>query len=387
MTTNTGPLRTLEPLFHRAPNAHNTQPWHLRYASGVVEVGWQERYELGPSDPVHRDLRLSLGAFVESCLVVCGDMGVAVRFVADYNPGSRRIGRLMDTSEPNRTRFTAADVAARRAWRGRWTPEPIPDDLLDELTAITAVRGGRLVALDCAPLRPLLTEASRWFVADPGILAELRKWSRLNPRHPDYHRDGLSDVALALKWYETVGMRAALRRKRSRPHHFGLRAALANGQAKAFDGDGSVLVLLGPVDTDEAGEVRFGRLVQRLWLLLARHGFAAHPQSHLIDCPATAGAVAELTAAVDERPLWIARVGRPDPHRANRVPLSARRLDPHGEHGNGNGNGNSQRKAKKNDLATTIGNDSRTGKRQDRTGGQRGRHRDRRSHRERRRAT
>ncbi|WP_250289706.1 hypothetical protein [Frankia sp. CiP1_Cm_nod1] len=72
--------------------------------------------------------------------------------------------------------------------------------------------------------------------------------------------------------------------------------------------------------------MEFGRLVQRLWLTLARRRLAAHPQSHLIDCPATVGPLLELTAAVAERPLRITRAGRPDPEQLRRVPLPARRV-------------------------------------------------------------
>ncbi len=325
----TDQLRALEPLFHRAPNAHNCQPWALRYPSGAmdtVEVGWDGRYELGPSDPVRRDLRLLLGAFVESCLVVCGAEGVAARFVADHDAAGRRVGRLVAAPEPALTPFTVADVVARRTWRGRWADEPLPPEVTDELVALTAAAGGRLVTLDSAVLYPLLLEASRWFVANRDILAELRQWSRLSSRHPDYQRDGLSDVALALTRVEVWGLRTALRRRHPQPRRHGLRNALAQGQARPFRGGGPVLVLLVPAGTDAAGEVEFGRLVQRLWLTLTRQGLAAHPQSHLIDCPTTLGSVLALTSAVAERPLWIARVGRPDPERLRRVPLSARRV-------------------------------------------------------------
>jgi hypothetical protein len=407
-------FRALEPLFQRAPNAHNTQPWRLHDVPGAVEVRWDEADELAPSDPVHRDLRLSLGAFIESCLTVCAAQGVAARFVADYDPGDRRVGRFVGAHTPAPTTFTVAEIAARRTWRGRWMAEPPPDDVLESLAALAAAGGGRLVTLDCRLLHPLLSEASRWFVSDHGILGELRTWSRLTRRHPDYQRDGLTDVALALRRYETWGMRAALRRARpsarrqGRHRHgsrryglrwYGLRAALASGQAKAFRGDGRVLVLLVPSGTDETGEIEFGRLVHRLWLLLTRHGYAAHPQSHLIDCPTTLGPVRELAAAGGgEQPLWIARIGRPDPRRAQRIPPSARRVplpdrystDEDHIHPNRVGStpgsidtGNPDDGGPSPNTAAASDDD---GDQSDPPRSQRGRHRDRRSRRERRQA-
>jgi hypothetical protein len=180
--------------------------------------------------------------------------------------------------------------------------------------------------LESAALYPLLQVASRWFAADPGIWAELRQWTRLSRRHPDYRRDGLTDVALGLSKPEAWGFSAALRRTGPRSRPWGLRAAVAQGQAKAFRAAGPVVALLVPAATDEAGEVAYGRLVARLWLILTRYGLAAHPQSQLLDCPDTAGLLAERAGAQDEHVLWVARVGRPDPGLAEGVPFSARRV-------------------------------------------------------------
>jgi hypothetical protein len=72
--------------------------------------------------------------------------------------------------------------------------------------------------------------------------------------------------------------------------------------------------------------VDLGRTMLRMWLELTRSGLAAHPQSHVIDCPDTSERLARLAGAVDERVMWVARVGRPDLDRTRTFPISARRL-------------------------------------------------------------
>ncbi|RQX56745.1 nitroreductase, partial [Micromonospora chalcea] len=78
-------FRALEPLCWRAPSAHNTQPWRLRYERWAITVGWDPADTLPAGDPTGRDLRLSLGAFVETCLIVAADAGLRLDWAADHD--------------------------------------------------------------------------------------------------------------------------------------------------------------------------------------------------------------------------------------------------------------------------------------------------------------
>jgi hypothetical protein len=110
-------LTELEPDFWRAPSAHNTQPWVLRYHDSSVEIGWDPAYALAASDPTGRDLRLSLGAFAETCLIVCANAGLAVGFRPDLTEPARRIGHLVAATQPYATPFTTEDVRRRTSGR------------------------------------------------------------------------------------------------------------------------------------------------------------------------------------------------------------------------------------------------------------------------------
>lgn len=310
----------------RAPSAHNTQPWTVT-SSVAQEIGWNDDSTLGPSDPAGRDHRLSLGAFVETCLILCTAQGRGAEFLPAYDAEQRRVGYLVGTSTAYRTEFSAADVRARHTWRGTWQTGGPDIDLLARLHRTARLGGARLARVPCADARGLLVDASRWFFNDPDIVEELRVWSRLNPQHSRYLQDGLRDKALGLSGPEAAGLRAAIHPAvQHLGHRVGLPAILAGAQGKAFDGAGSVLVLLGPSGVGAAGEIDLGRTMLRLWLELTRHGFAAHPQSHIIDCPDTSERLADLVGAADERVLWVARVGRPEIDSARTFPISARRL-------------------------------------------------------------
>ncbi|NRQ40155.1 hypothetical protein HII36_51280 [Nonomuraea sp. NN258] len=292
-------LRALEPDFWRAPSAHNTQPWTLTYTGDEAAVGWDPARALPISDPTGRDLRLGLGAFVECCLIVCADAGLAVGFTPDPGPG--RVGVLRRADEPYETRFTTADVRARGANRGAYHPGRLPDDLLASLA------GTRRLA--CADLADLLFLADLGQFGDPEVTRELRDWMRLTPRHPRYRLDGLTDRALALGPAEAAGLRAslalypALRR-------LGLPRLLAAAGRGLLDYDGDVLVLVGSSDADE--QVEQGRLLMRHWLTLSGLGYTTHPLSQIIDWAPTRAVLADRLGVPDPAALLhIARVGRP----------------------------------------------------------------------------
>ncbi|GAA3715007.1 hypothetical protein GCM10022224_095880 [Nonomuraea antimicrobica] len=290
-------LRALEPDFWRAPSAHNTQPWTLTYAGDEAAVGWDPARALPISDPTGRDLRLSLGAFVECCLIVCADAGLGVAFRPD--PGPQRVGFLYAAGRPYETPFTTADVRARGVNRGEYHAGRLPEELAATL------EGTR--RLPCRDLADLLHAADLHQFGDREVTRELRDWLRLTRRHRRYLLDGLSDRALALTRAQTLGLRAslalypALRR-------LGLPRALAGASRGLLDYDGDVLVLVGPAD----GEVETGRLLMRHWLRLSALGYTTHPLSQIIDCAPTRRELAARLGVADPRTLLhVARVGRP----------------------------------------------------------------------------
>ncbi|MFF5216538.1 nitroreductase [Micromonospora sp. NPDC000442] len=313
-------FRALEPLCWRAPSAHNTQPWRLRYEPGAIHVGWHPAHTLPAADPTGRDLRLSLGAFVETCLIVAADAGLRLEYVADHDERHHRVGRLRPAWCRYPTPFRTTDVWERRTDRGHFAGGPARDTLA-AVDAVARQTGGGVRAVPYPDrLGALLRAADRRLYADPAVVAELRRWLRLDPTHPDYHTDGLNDHCLALSRTTATGLRAALAAYPVlRP--LGLPRLLAAADDPLARG-GAVLVLVGPADLDRPGQVEFGRVLLRVWLALHTTGLAAHPLSQLIDIATTRTALGALLDVAPDRLLHVARVGRP----TRPAPRSARRL-------------------------------------------------------------
>ncbi|MFE3452530.1 hypothetical protein ACFXJ8_26770 [Nonomuraea sp. NPDC059194] len=302
-------LRALEPDFWRAPSAHNTQPWTLTYADTEAVIGWDQDRCLPTSDPTGRDLRLSLGAFVECCLIVCASAGLRVAFRPDPGPG--RVGVLYGAAQPYQTPFTTDDVRRRGTNRGGYHPGRLPGDVVERLRGHDPHGQAEVRRLACRDLADLLHAADLHQWDDPAVTGELRAWLRLTPRHPRYPLDGLTHKTLALSGAETVGLRAALAAYPAL-RRLGLPRLLAGAARGLLDYDGDVLVLVGPVEEPVEEQVELGRVLMRQWLALTALGYTTHPLSQIIDCAATRERLAaKLGVADPETLLHVARVGRP----------------------------------------------------------------------------
>jgi hypothetical protein len=297
-------LQRLEPLFWRAPSAHNTQPWVLDYGPDRIGLGFDPARHLDAGDPTRRDLELALGAFVETVLIAAAAEGVGLGFDDDaFIPGPvyespfeaddlrhRQTSRL-----PYESRLTDAELAAARA-------ELLGDERLDELPA--------------QDLRDLFLVADRHVYESPEVVAELRRWLRLRKSDADYGRDGLTYEALALSPLEARLLGVALRPVPLRAacalrlHH-----AFASSSASVLR-SGSALVL------SSSGDVRAtGRTLLRVWLALSALGCFTHPLSQLIDFEPTERELARrLRIEAPRRVLSVFRAGHsPAPVRSARL--------------------------------------------------------------------
>jgi hypothetical protein len=319
-------FRGREAVCRRAPSAHNTQPWVLRYGDDEVAVHWDPARALPDSDPTERDLNLSLGAFVEACLITAADAGLPVTAVVDVDAGERRVARLVRAEQAYPSVFSAAALERRRCARGEYHPGQLAPAVLDEVgsRADLGDTGARLRAVPCRELAALLTRADRWMFGTPALVRELREWLRLSPGHPRYAVDGLTYEAMALSRAEAAGLAATLAPAvYPVARRLGAPALLAAASQGLLRYDGSVLVLTGTVD-GPADLIGHGRALLRTWLALGERGLAAHPLSQLIDCAATAQALRDLLQlGPDESPLAVFRVGRSveEPVRSARLPV------------------------------------------------------------------
>jgi hypothetical protein len=325
-------FRTLEDHCRRAPSNRNTQPWRLHYEPDRISIHWVPERTLPHTDPHQRDLFLSLGAFLETCLIVAADAGLAVRPSIHVDQADCRAARLLPADTPYPTPFTTSTVEARRTSRGPHRPGPLTGSELgaarDQLTPLPFAR---LIHLHTRELAVLNSRADRACYRDPSAVAELRQWLRLTPRHPRYTLDGITERALGLARWRAVVLTVCFAASiHPIMRHLGLSRLLAAAHHSLLRYDGSVLVLVGDTNTGRGpaadtpeGLIEHGRALVRAWYALTERGVCVHPLGGIVDGPTTGPLLAARLGVGRERRILSAfRAGHPweQPVRSFRIP-------------------------------------------------------------------
>jgi hypothetical protein len=342
-------LHELVLLASRSPSPHNTQPWSPRIIDAGIEVAIVPSRTLPAGDPTFRDVIMSLGGWIESVAIGAAESGYAVDvevlpalseldslpvtgpadaerpvFRVTLVPGETRAGAETDAdgstgSQAFTPAFSSDDVRDRRVYRGALVGRP---DVFGRLDALQLPPWLSLRSLDDGAMKQLSMLGIAFTASRTTIANELLHWLRLDPRHPRYSRDGMTDTMLvmprrlarlAAPFTRTARLRdpvvavavpvarflEGLRQNAPLPanvadetgaptHH----VLVANSRAAGIDGILSVTEAMDSrIGVTEPHALEAGRVLQRLWLHAHRQGVAVSPHSELIDSPAAHGAL------------------------------------------------------------------------------------------------
>ena len=163
-------VQGLEPLFFRAPSAHNTQPWILEYERDRIELRFDPARELPAGDPTRRDLLLSLGAVAEAVLVAASAGDIALEFEPAFDDLERHAGTFRPADAPYETPFTPDDLAQRQTSRLPYAPGRLTDKDLAAARSQVAP-GVELHELPTRDLVDLNVAAERHVYDSPAVVA------------------------------------------------------------------------------------------------------------------------------------------------------------------------------------------------------------------------
>jgi len=138
LSTMGGRLKFLLRYAILAPSSHNTQPWKFYVGDDYIDVYADLSRKLTYSDPSGRMLYTAIGCAVSNMKIAATYFGLHAAIV--YNPKltdslPKHIATLRFTEDtPNRTFQTLlAAITSRASYRGKYSKERIPENLLDAL--------------------------------------------------------------------------------------------------------------------------------------------------------------------------------------------------------------------------------------------------------------
>jgi len=312
----------------RAPSAHNTQPWRLRWRGDHLLVVVPADRMLAAADPTGNDVLHAVGALLENLLLTLAQRGYEGSYetASRLDPGSAVVTlrwRAADAARPDSTLYRM--IPLRRTSRLPYRRDPVPAGVRVDLQE--AARPCMLHTLDdpaaLDELRRLVARATAVQLADAAIARELHAWMRFSPRDPRWYRDGLN--AACLGW---SSVEAAVARHLLAPRTLALLSRLGLHRVLCADVNqqsppAPMLCMLALRGDGVAPRIEAGRSLQRTWLTAAAHGLVTHPVSAAVDVAATRPRALELMGlSAAERPVNLFRLGySAPPARSPRLPF------------------------------------------------------------------
>lgn len=176
-----------------APSVHNTQPWRLVIDNDSLEIHLDLTRQLPVLDPSARQARISCGCAVFNARVALAAAGYPV--LVQRQPDPLRLGLLARLTVADQGRLeselsTLDDaIEARHTNRRQFTDEPVPEELVDRLSAAAAAEQADLRAIrderQLVSAAVLSQRADAMQAADPAYRAELRAWTTDDPGRTD----------------------------------------------------------------------------------------------------------------------------------------------------------------------------------------------------------
>jgi nitroreductase len=318
----------------RAPSAHNTQPWLLRFQPGALEIRVRPERALPAADPTGADVLHSIGALLENVLLTLAHLGQEAAYeIADTVSGETPLVtvRWCATEAPPPDPTLYRMIPIRSTSRLPYDPAPIAPEILATLQAVTSPPCELHVLTDpdaTREVRALVATATAVQLADPPVAAELYGWLRFSPRDRRWYRDGLNAACMGWRSWEAAAIRLLLAPATLRLlAPLGLHRALcANVDQQAPPAPALCLLTIagmeGSAPPGIAERIEAGRTLQRIWLTATAHGLVTHPLSAAVDVPQTRPRVlARFGVSPDRHHVNLFRLGRSaPPARSPRLP-------------------------------------------------------------------
>jgi hypothetical protein len=307
-------LRTAVTRAVRAPSVHNTQPWRFVIRPDELDVVGDPSRRLAVLDPTGRQWHLSLGCALLNARVSLA--AAACPAQVTLLPDSRRpevMARVKVGADGSIDPVLAAlmpFVLSRQTNRRRFSTDSVPSELVDTLIDAASREGARLHAVtqpsDRLSLARLSQRADTQQIADPRYRAELRAWTSTDPDRRDGvparavpHIDGTASDDVPLRDFDSQGA--------------GWLPAGTHSSASQN------LFVLGTRLDNPSAWVQAGQALERVWLEVARAGYAASLFTQVIELPELRSALAR-ELRLGDHPHVVLRVGH-----APMTPSSARR--------------------------------------------------------------
>ncbi|MFA8451713.1 MAG: hypothetical protein ACEPOW_13550 [Bacteroidales bacterium] len=261
---------------NRAPSSHNAQMWKVfQRKDSELEIRINEEKILPYVDPLNREAWISIGAFVQNCILAAADLGVKV----DVDFKDNFVLLRFDTSKALYTYPFIPLIEKRQTVRNTFTNNK------NNSSKINRIISDEKEILFCDIKSDLATKIKNLAIQsftqqlnNPNKLNELAEWSSFST--DIVKKEGISSFCMGLSWIERFVCSMTKSEKFMKTSFFKSGAIRSfKKQLKSCSG----YVLITSDKNSKYAWFQAGRILQRFWLNCTANSLVVHPFSQLIE--------------------------------------------------------------------------------------------------------
>lgn len=321
-----------------APNAHNVQPWHIRYNPDArrFTLAFDRSKALPHIDPAGREASISLGAFLENFRQAAAAFGMLAEI--DILPAMARNGDVARmTLSPLHRASSLKQPAVLKLIERRHTDKRPFQDIALAPRDLAALLKQHQPYLNYYPrgsagfnkLESFAIQAAKAQALDAAKRAEFAHWLRFSNEEARRLKDGLPAEQLGITGIKKLLYYSFFDRQKAQGEAF---AAESISKTASSVAQSAGFFIIGGEETFPL-MMRSGMNLQAFWLDAVRYGISVQPVSQMLEDKAFRRQLAE-TLGLSQPPQMILRAGYVDDYGENnriRRPIGEfTRLEPPG---------------------------------------------------------
>ncbi|MFV0291606.1 MAG: hypothetical protein ACK5IJ_12035 [Mangrovibacterium sp.] len=261
-----------------APSSHNAQMWRVtQLDNSSFEVSLEAERLLPVVDPQSREAWISLGAFVENCVLAADDLGFQSEVMFQNQAVVVSIHQNTSAEITNKNRQL---IEKRQTIRTPFLSQPIADSIITELCSSPQIQYHSRHSLQGESIQKLSLAAYEQQAYNTAKAEELGKWMSFSVREEHEMMMGITPKMMGMSRMEHLFFNLFLNKRSVSKKSFA-KASVSKAK-KQLEACSGYLLITSP-QGDWKSWFNSGRLLERVWLKGTDYELAVHPVSQVLE--------------------------------------------------------------------------------------------------------
>jgi len=262
-----------------APSSHNAQMWSVKIIDNQrIKILPNDNRVLPYVDPENRETWISIGAFVENCVLSAKDMGYKSTVIINDSD------LIIDITKHKKIKSSTKNInniLKRLTIRTPYLNEKIDDEIINEIIDIS--ENVFFYQKETSQGKEIIDNSIKAFslqMQDTNKLKELSEWMTFSYKEEKERKDGLTPDMLGITGFKHFLFNTFMSKKSVTSKSF-IKASIKGATKQLNSCSGFIIITSKSNSINEL--VNAGRTLESVWLKCIENEIAVHPMSQVLE--------------------------------------------------------------------------------------------------------